>query len=84
MSLRLLGSDLVHLDRGTFMWVGLTRFALSRGGDDRSLLAALVASPAYAHDYASPFPAEPVVTEPAVHGRWWRDSITADSFGRRG
>jgi hypothetical protein len=39
-----------------------------------------LASPAYAHDYASPFDAAVVVTEPAVHGRWWRSSIHPELF----
>lgn len=44
------------------------------------MLASLIASPGYAHDYASPFDADAVVTEPAIHGRWWRSSIRAESF----
>ena len=80
MTLRLVGSDIVHMDKGTFMWIQLTHFAIVTAQDDRSLLASLIASPAYAHDYASPFDAAAVVTEPAVHGRWWRSSIHPELF----
>jgi hypothetical protein len=80
MTLRLLGSDIVHMDRGTFMWIRLTHFAAEAAQDNRSLLASLIASPAYAHDYASPFDAAAVLTEPAVHGRWWRSSIHPGLF----
>lgn len=80
MTLRLVDSDIVHMDKGTFMWIQLTHFAIDPAQDDRSLLALLIATPGYAHDYASPFDAEPVVTEPAIHGRWWRSSIHAESF----
>lgn len=58
----------------------LTHFAIETAQDDRSLLSSLIASPAYAHDYASPFDAAAVVTEPAVHGRWWRSSIHPELF----
>ena len=80
MTLRLVGSDIVHMDKGTFMWIRLTHFAIETAQDDRSLLASLIASPAYAHDYASPFDAAAVVTEPAVHGGWWRGSIHPELF----
>jgi len=80
MTLHLVGSDIVHMDKNTFMWVQLTHFVFDPSGDDRSVLAGLVASPGYAHDYASPFDANAQPTEPAVHGRWYRDQIHADMF----
>lgn len=80
MTVRLVDSDIVHMDRGAFMWIQLTHFAVETDQDDRSLLASLIASPAYAHDYASPFDAAAAVTEPAVHGRWWRSSIHPERF----
>ena len=80
MTLRLVGSGIVHMDKGTWMWIQLTHFAIETAQDDRSLLAALIASPAYAHDYASPFDAAAVAAEPAVHGRWWRSSIRPGLF----
>lgn len=80
MTLRLVGSDIVQMGEGTFMWIQLTHFAIETAQDDRSILASLIASPGYAHDYASPFDAEAVVTEPAIHGRWWRSSVRAELF----
>ena len=80
MTLRLLSSDTVHMDEGTFMWVHLTHFAVETAQDDRSLLASLIANPGYAYDYASPFNAEAVITEPAVHGRWWRGRVHPELF----
>jgi hypothetical protein len=80
MTLRLVGSGTVHLGEGTFMWVQLTHFAIEAAQDDRALLASLIASPGYAHDYASPFDPAAVVIEPAVHGRWQRASIHPERF----
>jgi hypothetical protein len=80
MTVRLVSSDMVHMDEGTYMWIQLTHFAIDTAQDDRSLLASLIANPGYAHDYASPFDAEAVIIEPAVHGRWWRSSIRAEMF----
>lgn len=80
MVLRLVGSDVVHMDKGTYMWIQLTHFAIETEQDDRSLLASLIASPGYVHDYASPFESKAEVTEPAIHGRWWRSEIRADLF----
>ena len=81
MTLRVVGSDLVHMDEGTFMWIQLTHFAIETAEDDRSLLASLIASPTYAQDYTGSFDAAAVVAdEPAVHGRWWRSSIHPEVF----
>jgi hypothetical protein len=80
MAMHLVGSDLVHMDEHTYMWIDLMHFLYETAQDDRSLLASLIASPAYAHGYASPFDPAEVVTEPAVHGRWWRDSIHPELF----
>jgi hypothetical protein len=81
MTLRVVGSDLVHMDEGTFMWIRLTHFAIETAEDDRSLLASLIASPAYAQDYTGSSDFAAVVTgEPAVHGRWWRSSIHPELF----
>jgi hypothetical protein len=80
MALRLLGSDIVHMDKGTFMWVQVTHFAFDAAESDRAVLSSLIASAGYAHDCASPFDAEAEITEPALHGRWWRDRVHADFF----
>lgn len=80
MALRLLGSDIVHMEKGTFMWVQVSHFSFDPAQDDRAILSSLIASHGYAHDYASPFEAGTEVTEPAVHGRWWRDRIHVELF----
>lgn len=80
MTLRFLSSEIVHMDRSTFMWIQVTAFALDLGLSDRKVISALISSPEYAHDYASPFDAHSAIKEPAVHGRWMRSSITVESF----
>lgn len=80
MTLRLVGSDVVHVDKSTGRWVQMTRFAFDPSRDDHSVLTALIASPGYAHDYESPLDASAKATEPAVHGRWYRDQIHANLF----
>lgn len=80
MTLRLVGSGIVHMDKNTFMWIQLTHFSVDSSLDDRSVLGGLIACPGYVHDYASPFDAEAPVTEPALHGRWYRDQIRVEMF----
>jgi hypothetical protein len=82
MTLRFVGSDHVPMDRLTFMWIQITHFAAITPADDRALITELIRSPQYAYDYASPFDPEHAVVEPAVHGRWWRDSLHAWMFRR--
>lgn len=69
------------MDKNTFMWVQLTHFGL-HSGDDRSAIAALIASPGYAHDYASPFLVDqhPDPDYGPVHGRWWLSAIHPGRF----
>ncbi len=62
------------------MWVDVRTFAIDEDADDRTLLVQLVASPGYAHSYARPFDATEGVLEPAIHGPYWRSSISADLF----
>lgn len=80
MTVRLVGSDIVSMDKGTFMWVQLTHFTFDPSLDDRTVLADLIASPGYAHDYATPFDGKAPIIEPALHGRWYRDRIRAGLF----
>jgi hypothetical protein len=44
MALRLLESDIIHMDDNTYMSKQLTHFAIEAGHDDRSLLATQSAS----------------------------------------
>jgi hypothetical protein len=80
VTLRLVGSGIVHLDKDTFMWVQLTHFSLDPSLDDGLVLGGLIASRGYVHDYASPFNAEAPLSEPALHGRWYRHRIEAEMF----
>lgn len=74
------GSDIVHMDANTFMWVQLTHFSFDASMEDRSVIEALIGNRGYVHDYASPFDVDAPVTELAVHGRWYRDRIQAELF----
>lgn len=77
--LPVIGADIVHLDKNTFMWVQLTHFGEVPEGDSFAI-AALIASPGYAHDYASPLHIERQPVGRRVHGRWWLDAIEAANF----
>lgn len=61
------------------MWVQLVHFG-DVPEDHPRALAALIASPGYAHDFASPFSEDPQRLDPPVHGRWRLDAISVDSF----
>lgn len=80
MALPLVGSDIVHLDKNTFMWVQMTRFVIDPARGDSELIASLIASPGYAHDYASPFPSGSAPVGETLHGRWVLSAISADLF----
>lgn len=80
MILTLVGADVVSIGKNTFMWVQITHFAMEAQEDASSVLKELIASPGYAHDYASPFNKERLSAEPAVHGRWWRGAIHVELF----
>ncbi|MFE6255918.1 hypothetical protein [Agromyces sp. NPDC057865] len=77
--LPVIGADIVHLNKHTFMWVQVTHFG-KPPEDDMSAIAALIASPGYADDYASPLQIEQQLVDPPVHGRWWLNAIQAGSF----
>lgn len=80
MVLQLVGSDIVHLDTVTFMWVQITHFAFDVDQADAEILASLIGSPEYAHDYASPFPSESGPFGTPIHGRWFLNAIDVDRF----
>lgn len=80
MALPLVGSDVVHLDRNTFMWVQMTHFAIDVDQDDPAILASLIESPEYGHDYASPFPSETAPFGRPIHARWVLSAISVDRF----
>lgn len=80
MTLELASHDIVHMDKNTFMWIQLTSFSIGPDRPTEDLLNELLASPGYAHDYASPFDPNAEIAEPALHGRWWRSAISGESF----
>ncbi|MCM3656864.1 hypothetical protein M3147_06310 [Agromyces mediolanus] len=53
-ALHVTGSDVVHLDRLTFMWVQLVRFDLDVSKSDSELLELLISSPGYGHRLRNP------------------------------
>ncbi|MFJ4253521.1 hypothetical protein [Microbacterium sp. NPDC090003] len=62
------------------MWVAITQFA-APAADDRTTLAALIASPKFADDYITPPELTPdSISQFSVHGRWWLTAITVDGF----
>ena len=83
MTLRFADSGYVPMDPLTFMWIQITHFAVTTLADDRALITELIRSPQYAYNYASPFDPAAAVVEPAVHGRWWRNSLHAELFEGR-
>src|SRR5512139_2361201 len=80
MALPLVGSNIIHLDRNPFMWVQLTQSLIDPAQADRSLLASLIASSGYAHDYASPFQSDSAPFGQPIHGRWRLTAIHPDLF----
>jgi len=73
--------DSVRMGEGTYMWVHLERFTFDVAHDDRAILAELIASDAYAWDFAtSPAPPHPIWLEHRIHGKWPLDAINVDRF----
>lgn len=77
--LEVIGHELLRLDEHAFAWVQITTFRYPHD-DDRRTLAALIASPGYGHDYASPFKMPLPTFDPPVHGRWRLSAIGVDDF----
>jgi hypothetical protein len=79
--LRLKDFSLLHMDRDTFMWVDLKAFDIIEARTNEQLLTALMAMPAYRHDYCSPFdPADMDYPGPALHANWWLDRLAPSMF----
>jgi len=73
------------MDRGTSMWVDLMTFGIASASTDDELLAALMATPAYRHDYCSPFdPADMDYPGASRHANWWLDRLAPSMFERVG
>src|SRR5690349_13045888 len=62
-----------------FRWIDCRRFIVDAAGDDRAILAALVADPWYDFSYAEPTPSEPGARE-GIHGPYRIEAISAETF----
>lgn len=72
------GDVFVNFANGTYQWIHLKRFRLpAEEHDERAILGLLIAHEMYGDDYAGGEPG----TDPTRHGPYWRDRITAASFG---
>ncbi|KRF24363.1 hypothetical protein [Phycicoccus sp. Soil803] len=58
----------------------MTHFVIDVDQDDADVLASLISSPGYAHDYASPFQSESAPFGKPVHGRWVLSEIDVGRF----
>jgi hypothetical protein len=80
MTIRFASQEHVPLADGTYMWLQVAKFTIENTGSDHDVISAVIHSPEYAYDYASPFETRGGITEPGLHGRWWRDRLSADLF----
>jgi len=82
--LRLEQHTFVTLDKNTFMWVNHFVFSLDPALTDQEILAALISSSDYAHDFASPYRygADVGFEDRPIHARWLADMLTPDMFSR--
>ncbi len=81
MPVEFIDRDDVLMGEGTYMWVKQQHFKFHATDDDQAVLAQIIASDAYAWDYASsPAPPDPRHVTGEIHGRWSLDAITVDRF----
>ncbi|MFT3900639.1 MAG: hypothetical protein QM728_10420 [Gordonia sp. (in: high G+C Gram-positive bacteria)] len=79
MALAMIGDDFVQLGRR--MWVDIVHFAIDDTASDDAVLSSLFETPAFAHGYMGPLPAEPrPITAESIHGKWHLRAITVDSY----
>lgn len=76
-----MGSDCIVLGEGTWMGVDICHLRFEPlDADARAVLSAIIAHPAYAHDYCSPFDPDHEPESNPVHGRWWLAAIGPERF----
>lgn len=80
MSARFVESRYLPLGDDTFMWVLIVRFVCEAASDDNEILKWIIESPQYGYDFASPFDGASSPSHGDIHGRWWRNAISADQF----
>lgn len=80
--LRLEQHTFTSLDSGTYMWVDHFVFSIDSTLPDEELLAGLIASAYYAHDFASPYRygADVGFEDRPIHARWMADLLTVEMF----
>jgi hypothetical protein len=71
------------MGQSTYMWILCVRFAVGLDTDDRGIIEAIIDTPQYGYDFASPFDGVGARTDPDIHERWWRKNITPDRFKAR-
>ncbi|MCL2483536.1 MAG: hypothetical protein FWF43_09025 [Propionibacteriaceae bacterium] len=62
------------------MFIDILHFTVGPEDDDQSCLESLIGSSWYCHTYAAPFDPDQAISEPAIHGKWWRSNITVQLF----
>ena len=67
--LEFVGSDLVHMDEGTFMWVSVKTSRCDPDASDEDLLAALIADRQYRDHHVGQAPKEQAPYD--LHGPYW-------------
>lgn len=80
MSVQFAVSDHLDMAEHSYMWILVVRFDLTDALDDAGVIAAVINSPQYGYDFASPFDGDASPSHPEIHGRWWRTYVTADHF----
>jgi hypothetical protein len=73
-------SDYLPMAEHSYMWILTIRFDIAgeEGGDE--VINAIITSPQYGYDFASPFDGTAGPSHPDIHGRWWRRHIGSDRF----
>lgn len=64
---------------GDYRWISIDTFSITRDGNDRQLLAALIANPWYAFTYAEPRQSDPTPSL-GIHGPYRLEAISAGLF----
>jgi len=82
MSLVFAGSKYLPMADDSYMWILAIRFDISGDACDEEVLSAIISSPQYGYDFASPFDGSASPNQPDIHGRWWRRHIGSDRFLR--
>ncbi|GAB2557783.1 hypothetical protein GCM10027033_13760 [Leucobacter ruminantium] len=72
----------VNLDPGDCRWIDVLRYSIARGGDDREILRALIATPGYAHSYARPRLNPTREESEDIHGPYRRTHIRESHYRR--